>query len=228
MPQRPHTPRTPGAKLCRVHIRKPGRLAAVIAVSVAGCGQTPRSAAPPPAEVKAAFAGSPAPLAALHAEASQAAVGEHGAVQGGPDRAPWLSDGRQPVGSWCEPCRIEFPIFQRAAVALGRRVAFVGLDVNDPPGDARTFLRQFPITYPSCEDPGAHTAFALKAGAFSPTTEFYDRTGKLAYTHASHASRPILHPRTARVGRPHLRGSVGPNRGRTRFGRQHRSGCAAA
>jgi cytochrome c biogenesis protein CcmG/thiol:disulfide interchange protein DsbE len=87
-------------------------------------------------------------------------------------------------GSWCDPCRAEFPIFQQAAVALGRRVAFVGLDVSDNPGAARGFLARFPVTYPSFEDPGAHTAFSVHAGSFFPTTEFYDRSGRLAYTHA--------------------------------------------
>jgi hypothetical protein len=69
-------------------------------------------------------------------------------------------------------------------VSLGRRVGFVGLDANDNAGDARGFLRMFPVTYPSYEDPGAHTAFAVHAGAFYPTTEFYDATGRLAYVHA--------------------------------------------
>ncbi len=67
--------------------------------------------------------------------------------------------------------------------AEGGDAHVVGLDVNDPGGDAKTFLRSFPVTYPSYVDQGAHTAFALKAGAYYPTTEFYDRTGKLAYTH---------------------------------------------
>jgi cytochrome c biogenesis protein CcmG/thiol:disulfide interchange protein DsbE len=159
-------------------------VAAVLAAVLAACGQTPRSAAPTPAQVEAAFAGSPAPLAALHAQGGQllsattAQFRAHlAAVRGYPAVVNlW--------GSWCGPCRGEFPVFQQAAVALGRRVAFLGLDVNDSPGDARTFLRQFPVTYPSYQDPGAHTAFALKAGAYYPTTEFYDRAGKLAYTHA--------------------------------------------
>jgi cytochrome c biogenesis protein CcmG/thiol:disulfide interchange protein DsbE len=192
-PTPPHGRDTTGAAECcggkldlprlpRLRISKLAWLVAVL-LAVAGCGQAPRSAAPTPAEVRAAFAGSPARLAALHSEGGlllPASTAQFKAVLSGLRGYPAVVN---LWGSWCPPCRSEFPIFQRAAVVLGRRVAFVGLDVSDAAGDARAFLRRFPTTYPSYADPGAHTAFALKAGAFFPTTEFYDRTGKLAYTH---------------------------------------------
>ena len=47
------------------------------------------------------------------------------------------------------PCRAEFGLLATAAAAYGRRVAFLGADVNDDPGDARAFLAQHQVSYPS-------------------------------------------------------------------------------
>ncbi len=55
--------------------------------------------------------------------------------------------------SWCEPCREELGVFQRVSVSRGHEVAFIGIDSSDNRGHARTFLRSFPISYPSFFDP---------------------------------------------------------------------------
>jgi cytochrome c biogenesis protein CcmG, thiol:disulfide interchange protein DsbE len=149
----------------------------------AGCGATANSEAPSPAAVRAAFAGSPAPLAALHAQANALITTTPAAF------SARLAELRgYPVvinkwASWCGPCRQEFPSFQRAAVTFGRQVAFLGLDSFDNSDNARTFLRQYPVSYPSFEDGNDKVANALHAGAFFPTTVFLDRSGKLAYLH---------------------------------------------
>lgn len=156
---------------------------AVTILAIAGCGATPHSAAPSAAVVQRAFAGSPAPLAALHAQAGKLSATSAAAFRG---RLAALRG--YPVvinkwASWCGPCRQEFPAFQSAGVAFGRQVAFLGLDSFDNGANARTFLRQFPVTYPSFADPDNKVADALHAGQFFPTTLFLDPSGKLAYTH---------------------------------------------
>ena len=112
--------------------------------------------------------GAPAPLAALHAQ--------HGALLGGGPKAfKW--------GSWCYPRRQEFPIFQHAATDYGKRVAFIGVDGKDNAGEARTFLRQLPIPFPSYRDSDEDIARAYEIPANYPITLFIGADGKPAFTH---------------------------------------------
>ncbi len=80
--------------------------------------------------------------------------------------------------SWCPNCRAEFAYFQSLSRAYDGKVAFLGLDSNDNPGDAESFLKQFPIPYPSINDPDAAQARSVGAGLGWPTTIFYDANGK--------------------------------------------------
>lgn len=156
---------------------------AVAAAALAGCGAQTRSAAPDHAQVVAAFSGSPAPLVALHTQPSRL-IG--GSVSGFESRLASLRG--YPVvvnewGSWCAECVSEFPAFQRASVAYGRRVAFVGVDVEDSGSDAAAFLRRFPVTYPSYVDPQQRIAQMLEASGYYPQTVYFDRRGHFVYDH---------------------------------------------
>jgi cytochrome c biogenesis protein CcmG/thiol:disulfide interchange protein DsbE len=86
--------------------------------------------------------------------------------------------------SWCGPCQLEFPAFQRAAVAFGRRVAFVGLDGKDHDPAASAFLKRFPVTYPSYVDPQENIARKIKAATYFPQTVYFDRQGRIVFDHA--------------------------------------------
>jgi cytochrome c biogenesis protein CcmG, thiol:disulfide interchange protein DsbE len=175
---------------------------AIAASTIAGCGTRLRSLAPTPQATRAALAGSPAPLARLHAEADRLLATTPAAFKGVLESLRGYPVIVNFWGSWCEPCRMEFPILQQAAVSLGRHVAVVGLDVSDSASAARTFLREFPVSYPSYVDPNAHVAFSLDAGAYYPTTELYDRTGRLVLTHVGPFTsvRQLLEVAAARVG----------------------------
>lgn len=157
-------------------------LGAVLAVGIRQALPEKRSDAldPVPAQ-QAALAGAPAPLAALHAQASMVLDG---------DIAARLRQLRgYPVvinkwASWCGPCRAELPVLGRVAVSSGRRVAFLGLNAEDPNrGGARRLLATFPQSYPSYRDPKGRQAERLGMGTVFPTTIFIDRTGKVAYLH---------------------------------------------
>ena len=79
---------------------------------------------------------------------------------------------------WCPPCRYEMPFFARAAVRLGRRVAFLGVNAGDTDGAARAFLRGHYVPYPSYVDPHDKIADKIGVRAGLPTTVFYGRDGE--------------------------------------------------
>jgi thiol-disulfide isomerase/thioredoxin len=167
-------------------------LAAAVAVVVAvvvGLSQAPKTDTSPKqtnfslAQAQRQLAGSPAPLAALHAQAGQLLGGGKQAVQ---DRLASLKGTPIVVNkwaSWCGPCRAEFPFLQTASTKYGKRIAFVGLNSGDNQGDASSFLKKFPVPYPSFEDPRERTAAALKASTNYPITIFFDARGKQVYLH---------------------------------------------
>ncbi len=133
------------------------------------------------AEARERLKGAPAPLAALHAQSSQL-------LGGGKDAfAARLRALRgYPVvvnkwGSWCAPCRAEFPALQRQSVAQGKRVAFLGVDGQDNDDNARKFLEKFPVAYPSYIDGDLSIARSFGAVQGFPSTVYFDRKGKVAY-----------------------------------------------
>jgi|1185.fasta_scaffold301869_1 cytochrome c biogenesis protein CcmG/thiol:disulfide interchange protein DsbE len=132
---------------------------------------------------KARLAGSPAPLAALHAESGKLLEGGVPAF-----RARLRGLRGHPVvinkwASWCNPCRAEFPAMQRAATDRGRTVAFVGLNSGDSRKPAERFLASYPTPFPSYVDPDEDIARAIEAPANYPVTVFLDKKGKPAFIH---------------------------------------------
>jgi cytochrome c biogenesis protein CcmG/thiol:disulfide interchange protein DsbE len=157
----------------------------LIAVLLAGCGSHTHSAAPTAQQIKAAFKGSPPQLAALHAQANQLLPGGAHAFKSRLTQLRGYPIVVNKWASWCGPCKSEFPAFQRAAVDFGRRVAFVGLNGKaDTTTEATSFLKQFPVTYPSYEDAKESIARTIQAVQFDPLTVFIDRQGKIAFVHA--------------------------------------------
>lgn len=128
-----------------------------------------------------ALAGAPAPLADLYAEANELLPG---GVEAYEKRIAAL-DGYPVVvnvwASWCGPCRFEFPALQDASARYGKRVAFLGVDREDPEDAARTFLEGTPLPYPNYTDPDREISEAIGTGRGLPNTAFYDRDGELCF-----------------------------------------------
>lgn len=162
---------------------------AVVLVVVIGLSQTKTdNSAPEPdtfdlAAAQRSLAGAPAPLAALHGEASRLIPADQKAY----DARIAALKGHPIVvnkwASWCGPCRGEFPVLQSTSTKLGKQVAFLGLDANDNDGDATKFLSHFPVPYPSLVDRNSRVAQKLGIGRSFPTTIYYDADGKVRYIH---------------------------------------------
>lgn len=165
-------------------------LSVFCAAVLAGCGSQAKSAAPSKAVQQKAFKGSPPALAALHSDAGKLLGGGTSAFK---QRLAALRGHAVVVNkwaSWCGPCREEFPVFQKVSVQLGRKVAFLGVDSNDNSGDAKTFLGQFPVSYPSYSDPNLKIAASMNAVGAFPTTVIYNAQGKIANTHLGPYTKP--------------------------------------
>jgi cytochrome c biogenesis protein CcmG, thiol:disulfide interchange protein DsbE len=156
----------------------------VSAPLLAGCGASPvHSAAPSASAVATALRGSPPILASLHGQADHLLGGGLRAF-----RTQMTALDGYPVvvnkwASWCGPCQSEFPIFQKASVKLGRKVAFLGLDGRDGNGSAAAFLHRFPVSYPSYTDPHESIASAFAASTYYPQTLFFGRRGHTNYVY---------------------------------------------
>jgi thiol-disulfide isomerase/thioredoxin len=161
-------------------------IVAVIALLVVGLvqlsGSSSSDGTPPRltlAQVNAQLAGSPAPLAALHAQADQILAGGARALHArlaALHGYPLVID---KWASWCVPCQNERGAFQHASASLGRTVAFIGIDSGDTSlADGRAFLRAVPVGYPSYYDQSGRLGTAIVDSSFTPVTVFYDRAGR--------------------------------------------------
>jgi cytochrome c biogenesis protein CcmG, thiol:disulfide interchange protein DsbE len=131
--------------------------------------------------------------------------------------APAMADGKLSVdelrgtpvllnfwASWCIPCREEAPRLQSGWRRWSKRgVLFLGLDQQDFPEDARDFLQEFQITYPTIRDPGKEVATRYGATGL-PETYFISAQGRVV-AHVIGAMSPEQIDggvAAARTGRP--------------------------
>ena len=128
--------------------------------------------------------GSPAPLGALHAQASQLLGGGALAFY---KRLAKLRGFPVVVNIWastCTPCQKEFHLFSNASAIFGKEVAFLGADNEDLAGDARVFLRGHQVSYPSYQTQTTQLNLLLTGGLEgTPTTVYISPAGKVLYVH---------------------------------------------
>jgi cytochrome c biogenesis protein CcmG, thiol:disulfide interchange protein DsbE len=162
---------------------------AVLAAALIAAGCAGSNAGNPDSRITAQQAtqplkGAPPQLAQLRAQGNQLLSGGTDAFDARLAQLRGIPVVVNKWASWCGPCRFEFPWFQSLAEKRGGQVAFLGVNSNDSDGAAKQFLSELPLPYPSYSDPDLKIAQDLGGPpqAF-PTTTYYDRTGKQAYSH---------------------------------------------
>jgi peroxiredoxin len=98
---------------------------------------------------------------------------------------------------WCAPCRVETPDLQAAyddTRAAG--VAFLGVAVQDTEQEAKAFLTQHDIDYPSLYDPNGKVALRFRdfPQAGLPYTIVLDRQGRVAAVYLTPLLREDIEP----------------------------------
>ena len=152
---------------------------ACVALVACSSDEEPESVDAKPAQL----AGAPAPLASLHSQASRLLEGGADAFEKRLKKLHGYPVVVNKWASWCGPCRFEFPFFQKQAAKRAKTTAFIGVNSDDNDGEAREFLRDYPVPFPSYKDPRLEVAAVFNAVQAFPSTAFYDSKGDLAYVH---------------------------------------------
>lgn len=105
--------------------------------------------------------------------------------------------------SWCQPCREEAPLLERGWQRWGRKgLLFLGLNMQDISDDAKGFLEEFSIDYPTIRDPGKSVSVDYGLTGI-PETYFIDARGRVvAHSIGLLTQRSLVSgARAARFGR---------------------------
>lgn len=81
--------------------------------------------------------------------------------------------------SWCGPCRAEQAELNSLVTTYAARgVQFLGVDIRDDSANARAYVQQYRVSYPSVFDPSSDVAGNFNVDA-PPTTLVLDSSGTI-------------------------------------------------
>jgi len=78
----------------------------------------------------------------------------------------------------CQPCKREMPALQAAFAQYGTQVNFVGINTQDSPEIASSFVEDIGVTYKILRDPNGESVVANGVSTF-PTTFFVNAAGTI-------------------------------------------------
>ncbi|MBI5235952.1 MAG: TlpA family protein disulfide reductase [Deltaproteobacteria bacterium] len=81
--------------------------------------------------------------------------------------------------SWCGPCRVEAPYFEKAYREFkARRIEFIGIAVDDSPNDVKAFIKREGLSFPIGLDDTGDIAKLYKVNAL-PKTIIVGKDGRI-------------------------------------------------
>jgi cytochrome c biogenesis protein CcmG, thiol:disulfide interchange protein DsbE len=141
------------------------------------------SAAPHPGLGPAPVVGAPAPDFTLQSLDGQAVA---------------LSDYRGQVvllnfwATWCEPCKLEMPIFDQAQQSVGPQgLQVLAVNFDEPAAEVQAFQDKLGLSFPLLLDPGAVVQRLYRVLGY-PTSYWIDREGQVAAMHVGAMSQQQL------------------------------------
>ncbi|GBF04611.1 redoxin [Deinococcus aerius] len=104
--------------------------------------------------------------------------------------------------SWCTPCREEAPLFRELSErqGAGQGLAVVGVLFQETKEqNARDFIKEYALAYPSLRDPGIQTGINYGVSGI-PETFFIDREGVIRDKASGGLTRERLNAGLAKIG----------------------------
>ncbi|WP_019585767.1 TlpA family protein disulfide reductase [Deinococcus apachensis] len=104
--------------------------------------------------------------------------------------------------SWCGPCREEAPLFRELSTrqGAGQGLAVVGILFQETKEqNARDFIREYALAYPSLRDPGIQTGINYGVSGV-PETFFIDQSGVIQHVDRGGLTRERLNAGLTKIG----------------------------
>lgn len=100
--------------------------------------------------------------------------------------------------SWCDPCRAEASLLERAQRALAGTGTVLGVTYRDTTPDSLAFVRQYGLTYPSVRDVDGKLADSYGTKAL-PETFVIDRNSRIVGVSRGEITQKFLDGAIARA-----------------------------
>lgn len=100
--------------------------------------------------------------------------------------------------TWCPPCRVEMPFFQRASANYNGRAIVLGISDGETADVVTRFAAQNGLSYPLLPDSDSQVSRQYATRAL-PTTFFIDADGMITEVHSGIINQAVLEDKIERL-----------------------------